>query len=262
MASVGEIDASRRGNSLFEERQFKALGYSTKSSAITAVHADSDAPTSIGDLDRLDDETEAQEFSEGNWDVSVRWKLFEPTTGPNYSFEIGGTSIFRSHSIATSNSYANAGDTAPDFNNAIGWDGERVNGVQLPPQPGFTFTIPARKDVADVDTAYITAVSELLYTTNDDTFEGFAAGEVLFLGVSGSRVGDDQWQLYYKFAREDNLTGLSIDTITSIDKEGWEYLWVYYEPEEDGTANVLAVKPKAVYVEQVFEEGDFDGLEL
>ena len=262
MASVSESVVSRRGNSLFEERTYTALDYSTKSAAISAAHASVDCPSAIGDLDRLDDETDAEEFHEDQWTVRVRWKLFEPTTGSNFSFEIGGSSIFRTHSIATVNSYANVGDTAPDFNNAIGWDGQRVNGVQLPPTPGFTFTIPARKDVVDVDTAYITAVANLLYKTNDATFQGFPAGETLFLGLIGNRVGEEQWQLYYKFAREENQTGLSVDTITGIAKEGWEYLWVYYEPQDDATAKALNVKPKAVYVEQVFEEGSYTDLEL
>ena len=44
-------------------------------------------------------------------------------------------------------------------------------------------------------------------------------------------------------------------TIVGVDKKGWEYLWVRYADAED--QNVLVKKPIAVYVERVYEEGDF-----
>lgn len=40
-------------------------------------------------------------------------------------------------------------------------------------------------------------------------------------------------------------------------KEGWHYLWVRYEDDEDATARTLIKKPRAVYVEQVYYYGDF-----
>ncbi len=37
-------------------------------------------------------------------------------------------------------------------------------------------------------------------------------------------------------------------------------MWVRYEDSEDATAKALVKKPVAVYVEKVYEYGDFSGL--
>lgn len=257
MAFVAERVTSRSGTLSSHRRVYIASGYSDEAAAIAAVHASGDCPSTIDDLDRVNDETQADEFYYQEWNVTVSWKLFEPSSGLNYSFQIGGTQIFREYAISTT-SY---GTDEPDFGNAINWDGERVNGVSLPQQSGFEFVIPARKPIADVDNAYVTAVADLYLTVNDATFATFPAGEVLFLGVSGSRIGEDDWQLYYRFARSKNLSSITVDGIAVTSKEGWEYLWLYYKPSDDANG-WQAVEPAGVYVSQVFEDGDFDGLEL
>lgn len=243
-------------------RQYIASDYATEALAIAAVHAL--APSSIGDLERYDGETRVDEFKEDSYRATVTWRLNEPSAGLNYSFTLGGNSFFREFAIAQTGHWSGGTWTADHI--GINYDGERVNGVTLPPRPGLEFTIPRLKPIADVDNAYIDSVSDLLLTTNDASFEGFAAGEVLFLGLTGSRQGDGDWQLYYKFGRNPNETGLSVGTaagsITGINKEGWEYLWVYYKPYEDATRKFLATDPYAAFVAQVFEDGDFTGLEL
>lgn len=258
MAWVQEKVVSRSGTPVEHTREFIASGYSDEAAAIAAVHAASACPTTIDDLDRVDDETQASEFHYQEWSVSVRWRLFTPSSGLNYSFQIGGTSIFREYANSTA-SYGSA--PIPDFGNAINWDGERVNGVTLPHQSGFEFVIPARKPIADVDNAYVTAVADLYLTVNDATFEGFPAGEVLFLGLSGTRVGENDWQLYYRFGRSKNLSSITVDGVSVTSKEGWDYLWVHYKPAEDGNG-WEAVEPAGVYVQSVFDDGDFDGLEI
>lgn len=255
---VYESYTSRSGDGRQIQRQYSCLEYTTEALAITAVHAT--APSSIGDLERVDDDTRVVEIAEEKWQATVTWRLVEPSSGLNYSFTIGGNSFFREFPISQTGYWSGVSWSADDV--GINYDGEKVNGVTLPPRPGFEFTIERRKTVADVDTAYVTAVSDLLFTVNDASFEGFAAGEVIFLGLTGSRVGESEWTLYYKFGRSKNETGLSVDTITGINKEGWEYLWVLYLPEEDATRKYLATKPYAAYVAQVFEDGDFTDLEL
>jgi len=48
--------------------------------------------------------------------------------------------------------------------------------------------------------------------------------------------------------------------IVGIAKGGWQYLWVLYEDEEDADAKRMVKRPAAVYVEQVYREGDFGEL--
>jgi len=43
-------------------------------------------------------------------------------------------------------------------------------------------------------------------------------------------------------------------------KKGWEYLWVRYADAEDATPKAIVKVPVAVYIEKVYEEGDFSGL--
>ena len=87
-----------------------------------------------------------------------------------------------------------------------------------------------------------------------------AAGECLFLGASGSKRGEEDWEITFRFAASPNRTGITVGDITGIAKKGWEYLWVRYADAEDAAAKALVKKPVAVYVEKVYEDGDFSGL--
>jgi hypothetical protein len=49
-----------------------------------------------------------------------------------------------------------------------------------------------------------------------------------------------------------------VGSITGIAKSGWDYLWVRYADAED--QKVLVKQPIAVYVERVYESGNFAGL--
>ena len=154
------------------------------------------------------------------------------------------------------------GTSAPDQKKAIGVDSNGVNGVdvvvpQLQWQEGY--------DVPNsyVTDAYIRGVSGVTGTTNNATFRGFEAGEVLFVGCSGSQEWDDQkgrgpWSLSFRFVASKNVTGEVIGDITGVAKKGHEYLWVRYEDAVD--SNVLMKKPKAVYVNKVYRESAFSAL--
>ena len=48
--------------------------------------------------------------------------------------------------------------------------------------------------------------------------------------------------------------------ITGISKKGWEYMWVRYADSEDAAAKAIVKKPVAVYIERVYEEGNFAAL--
>lgn len=89
---------------------------------------------------------------------------------------------------------------------------------------------------------------------NNAPFKGFAPGEVLFMGASGSQRGQDDWEITFRFAASPNAVGLTVGDIVGIDKKGWEYLWVRYADAED--ENTLVKQPIAAYVEKVYEEGD------
>ena len=82
----------------------------------------------------------------------------------------------------------------------------------------------------------------------------------IFPGASSSKRGSDDREITFRFAASPNKTGLTVGDIVNINKKGWEYMWVRYADAEDATAKAIVKKPAAVYVEKVYEEGDFSTL--
>ncbi len=143
-----------------------------------------------------------------------------------------------------------------------------MNGVDIvTPQLQWqeTYDVPN----AYVTNAYVRSVASVTGTTNNAAFRGFAAGEVLFVGCSGSQEWDDQkgrgpWSLSYRFVASPNAGSnasapqIIIGDIVVTEKKGHDYLWVRYEDAVG--SNALLKKPKAVYVNQVYREADFSAL--
>lgn len=155
-----------------------------------------------------------------------------------------------------------------DLDRVIGWDGQNINGVDIiVPQLQWqeNYEVPS----AYVNAAYIKKISQLTGTTNNAEFRGFKAGEVLFLGCSGSQEwdkdkGDGPWALSYKFNVSPNagpnetLPALTVGDIENIEKKGHEYLNTYYE--DDVRDDKIWKVPKIVYVHQVYREANFADL--
>jgi hypothetical protein len=104
--------------------------------------------------------------------------------------------------------YAPAGATATDRKGAINVNGDRVDGVDIV-EPALSWTETYDVPSAYVTSAYIKTAASLTGTVNDAAFRTFAAGEVLFLGLSGSQEADAQkgngpWSLSYKFVASPN----------------------------------------------------------
>jgi len=199
---------------------------------------------------------DARAVDDDFWEVVVRYSTLEGQS--EYTFDTGGGNVRITQSISTINSYAASG-TPPDFQGAIGVTTDAVEGVDIT-SPVFNFTETHYIDDSLIDGAYKLALFRLTGRVNDTTFKGFAAGEVLFLGASGSKRGDEKWAITFRFAASPNATGLSIGSISGVDKGGWEYLWVRYEDTADTIAFALVKQPSAVYIEQVYYSDDFSDL--
>ena len=195
----------------------------------------------------------------GVWEVSVRYGKKEPkeTGDSSFSFDTGGGTQHITQSLSTVSSHAPPGKTTPDFKGAIGVSDDRVNGADIT-VPVYQFAETHYIAVASVTQAYKATLFSLTGKVNNGTFRGFSAGEVLFLGASGSQRGKDDWEITFRLAASPNVTGLTVGDITGIDKKGWEYLWVRYADTVD--QNVLVKQPIAAYVEKVYELGAFSGL--
>ncbi len=179
---------------------------------------------------------------------------------PTFSFDTGGGTMHRTQSILT---FSRTPANAPDFGGAIEVDNEgNVNGVDVT-MPVMYFSETHYFKNSKVTTSYKKRLGELTGTMNGSSFKGYAAGEVLFLGASGTRRGDkrkDLWEISFKFAVSPNQSGLKVGTLTVSKKYGWDYLWVRYADDVAADKKNLIKKPVAAYVERVYRIGDFGGL--
>ncbi|MCL2641662.1 MAG: hypothetical protein FWD53_12510 [Phycisphaerales bacterium] len=196
------------------------------------------------------------------WEGKVKYgpRQRQPPTGEStFSFETSGGTQHLSQSIQTVGRYPG---NAPDCGGAIGVTHDSVEGVDIT-IPIYQFSETHYIAALLVTNAYKGTLFRLTGKVNNAAFRGCAAGECLFLGANGSQrikgetEVDGDWEITFKFAASPNATGLVVGTITGINKKGWEYMWVRYEDREDDAANVLVKKPVAVYIEKVYEEGNF-----
>jgi hypothetical protein len=251
MATVHE----RYGRKLSTERAevlYLVKEAGSEAAAYAAVEANS-SDTS-GGLVREDIEIEELEGLEGVYLGTVRYAALQfqpPETGSSsFSFDTSGGTQHITQSILTTNRYAPAGATAPDFQGAIGVTVDSVEGVDIT-VPIYAFTETHYLSSSVVTNAYKGTLFNLTGRVNNAAFKGLAEGECLFLGATGSlRSVTDDWEITYRFAASPNATGLTVGSITGINKKGWEYLWVRYQDVED--SNVLVKQPIAAYVEQVY----------
>lgn len=196
------------------------------------------------------------------WDVRAKYQSTPPksATSTVRQFDTSGGSHHVTVSRQTVDAYSFTDEEPPDYMGAIGVNGDSVEGCDVV-IPQFTFSITAYIPQALVTSAYRATLFQMTGRTNQDPWDGFEAGEVLFLGAQGSVRGLDLWEITFKFAASQNRRGANKLTIgrsdVQVEKGGWEYLWVRYADRVDGVARALVRVPVSAYVERVYDEGDF-----
>ena len=213
----------------------------------------------------------------GDPTISLKWDAFA-TYGPynssatagvedvgdfTESFDTGGGTTHITQSLGTTAAVALSG-TAPDYDEAINVsrNGENltVGGTDIV-TPVYNFSETHVFDDSTVTIAYRAIIAGLTGKVANASFKGTDKGECLFLGASGNRRGEDEWELTFNFSAIPNKTGIEIGSIvTKVDKEGWQYLWVEYSDDKDPVSKTFIKKPTAAYVETVYEYGDFSTL--
>jgi hypothetical protein len=197
------------------------------------------------------------------WRGKVSWKPKSLQNQPlqpgesSFQFETTAATSLITHSRKTVQSKKAGGGTPADFKQAINYNGAEIAGADIY-VPTFSFAETHVLPASVVDQAYKAKLFRLTGRTNKSTFRFFAAGEVLFLGASGSQRGSEDWEISYRFACSENMTNLKIGDITGINKKGWELLWVYFVDAE--SENILIKNPDQVNVEEVYQDGEYDDL--
>jgi len=198
------------------------------------------------------------------WKVVARYETQESApeeeeTEPSFSFDTTGGTQHITQSLATRGRYPSA--SAPDLGGAIGYDGEQVNGVDIV-MPNLSFSLARIVEAGEITTAFRLTLANLTGKVNASNWKGYEAGEVLFLGATGSGKTDQPVEISYRFAHSPNRRNFSVGGIEVTEKKGWDYMWVRYADEVDGDKKALVRKPAAVYIEQVYEAADFAALGL
>ena len=222
------------------------------------------APGIIGDGDcRAECRPESLEvmpLGNGVWECTMPYKGFEDET--QYTFETGGSTVHITQSLQTVGTYPPIQIPLlppPDFQGAIGVNGDSIQGTDIT-VPVYNFTETHKIPSSLVTSGYKLALFQATGKTNNATFKGFATGEVLFLGASGSKTGINHWEIAFKFAASPNATNIDVGGFTVASKGGWEYLWVRFRDEEDTDAKALVKRPVSAYVERVYDSADFSTL--
>jgi len=232
-----------------------------------ACEGEEGIPDWIGDLKRKEIEIE-ERVNATTWRVIARFQKPSYTwpggTTPDsrFAFDTGGGTQHITQSLDTVGRYGPKASN--ELKGAIGFDGKNVQGVDII-TPVFNFSETHYFNDNEITGAYKQTLFSLTGKVNNASFKGFSSGEVLFMGASGSRQGDDPsdlWEIIYRFAASPNRTGLTVGDVTEISKKGWEYMWVQYGTHKDDATRQVIKKPVAVYVEKVYYYGDFSALNI
>ena len=224
----------------------------------------------VADME-LDEVEVTERVNKDTWKVKAVWKAEGGTESEDdddeeesssFAFDTGGGTMHLNQSLGT---IRKVPSDAPDFNGAIEVDNEgNVNGVDVT-MPVLNFTETHVMNGSRVTTSYKKTLAAITGTVNRSGFRGFAAGEVLFLGASGTKRSKKvtaPWEITFRFAVSPNQSSLQVGKLKVSQKRGWDYLWVRYADKvADNRKNVIK-EPVAAYVEQVYPEGDFGNLGL
>lgn len=147
---------------------------------------------------------------------------------------------------------------AADFESAINVSGDSVQGLDVV-RPNLryseTWILPA--SVA-IDCTFIGNVYRLTGTVNNSTFRCFDAGEALFMGARAQWTGDQPYvSVTFDWECRPN-TKFYVKALGEFDKEGWEHVWIQYQPESSNGS--LIRKPIAAYKNRVYKKESWAGL--
>lgn len=188
------------------------------------------------------------------WEIvfSYESRAYDDTEPLTWTFS--GTTLGKTQSITQSYATTRYGASAPNYGSAINVDKDGVRGVEIG-IPGLEFQIEKTLAKGVLTLAYVMTLVNLTFKTNSSSFRNFAQGELLFLGAEFRQSSNQEVNVVFKFSASPNRINLTFGTITGVAKRGHEYLWVDYEAAEVG--GYVIRQPRGVYVERVYEEGNF-----
>lgn len=157
---------------------------------------------------------------------------------------------------------------APNFQGGVNFQNSAFQGIDIP-VPGASFSIQAGFPWAFMTAEFAKTLTLYRGCVNSGDFLFYAAGEVLFLGAQIDQQTEVNekgqqvfyWQITFNFKASPNVTGLTNNnTLSSIDKKGWEAYWIYTVAKPDPTSQRVIQVPVAHYAVEVCPPVDFASL--
>lgn len=150
---------------------------------------------------------------------------------------------------------------APEVFDAINVSGDSVAGLDVV-RPSLryseTWLFPTAMAVSGT---FVSAVYGLTGTVNEQAFRFFDPGEALFMGARTQWSGGEPFvYVTFDFECRPNDDDVYVNGITGVEKEGWQYLWIWYEPKANN--NKLVRFPEFVFVQDVYKKADWSDLEI
>lgn len=241
------------------EVPYKVFEAADEDTAVAAVQAT--APRYFLGM-RLRTFSVSDRLSGSSWRINANYQ-YNPADDPTppemtFNFDTTGGSKHITHSIRTVSLAAGS----PNYQGAINFDGEKVNGVTISSSI-MSYNETQYYHPSVITNSWLSKLLRMGSTVNSTTFLGYEPGEILFVGATGSRMGvhtDDLWEVNYKFNISPNATDIQVGSMVIPSKRGWDLLWVHYQNVLDSTNKYLASNPIGVYVEQVYEYADLNDL--
>jgi len=150
-------------------------------------------------------------------------------------------------------------EESPDFQSALNVSGDSVQGLDVV-RPNLryseTWIIPAQ---VAISCEFVGSVYRLTGSVNQSAFRCFAPGEALFMGGRGQWNGDQPYvSVTFDWEARPNVTDFYVKGIGQFPKEGWEHVWIAYQPESNGGS--LIRKPIAAYKNRVYHKKSWAAL--
>ena len=184
------------------------------------------------------------------WTTKEKEKPVVQDSAPEVSVTTGGGTQHITQSLETTSKYP---ANIPLYN-CIGFDGKTVQGVDIL-VPNVEFSETYTRDASLLlNYDVIRAVTLNAGKTISGTFRGFPEGEVLYKGCDITKApdGSGKCKFTYHFAVSPNRTGVPVG-VGTVNKKGWEYLWIRYADEFDDATQEVLKKPESAFVERVYD---------
>ncbi|MHC4335961.1 MAG: hypothetical protein ACYSUV_19760 [Planctomycetota bacterium] len=128
-------------------------------------------------------------------------------------------------------------------NKGVIWNGQEVVGVDVPFNQS-RIVISYRHPEAFLNHDYLRAVGRLVGHPNDDTFLGYAPGEIAYTGGNATE-SETEASAEYTFEVSRNVTNIEVGGITIADKKGFDIISPVYkwDTEDDAGGTTKAIRP-------------------